>query len=154
LHAGRSAWRDGNQCCAEPRRCRERDRLNKPLYLLYGGGLPDPLLPDAGDLLFLFDPVQCGDRRNPDVYGLLHISGGIQIMMSRNVDNRMTYVIGFSMLLGLGRDVFQNYFKRLPGFLHPFTSSMMPIAVISALILHLIFRLGSRRKANVAFEKV
>ncbi|WP_288901539.1 solute carrier family 23 protein [uncultured Sneathiella sp.] len=82
------------------------------------------------------------------------ISGGIQIMMSRNIDNRMTYVIGFSMLLGLSRDVFQNYFKSLPGFFHPFTSSMMPIAVLSALALHLTFRLGSRRKANVGFEKV
>ena len=29
------------------------------------------------------------------------ISGGIQIMMSQNIDNRMIYVIGFSMLLGL-----------------------------------------------------
>jgi NCS2 family nucleobase:cation symporter-2 len=82
------------------------------------------------------------------------ISGGIQIMMSRNIDDRMTYVIGFSMLLGLSKDVFQDYFKSLPHSLQPFTSSMMPLAVISALTLHSIFRIGSKRTAKVGYEKI
>ncbi|WP_340151475.1 solute carrier family 23 protein [uncultured Sneathiella sp.] len=82
------------------------------------------------------------------------ISGGIQIMMSHNIDSRMTYVIGFSMLLGLSRDVFHDYFKSLPPLFQPFTSSMMPIAVLCALALHLIFRIGSRRKTSVGYDKV
>ncbi|MEM7121713.1 MAG: solute carrier family 23 protein, partial [Pseudomonadota bacterium] len=80
------------------------------------------------------------------------IAGGIQIIQSRNIDTRMTFVIGVPMLLGLAREVFHDYFRQMPKVLQPFTSTMLSMAVISALVLHLVFRLGSRRKADLAFE--
>lgn len=80
------------------------------------------------------------------------IAGGIQIMATRNLDARMNYVIGISMLLGLSREVFQNFFKNLPGLLHPLTSSMLALAVVSALTLHIVFRIGNRRTTTFLFE--
>lgn len=81
------------------------------------------------------------------------IAGGIQVMVARNIDTRMTFVIGVPMLLGLGRQVYQGFFQKLPGLLQPLTNSMLSIAVISALALHIVFRLGSTRKVTVEFEE-
>jgi NCS2 family nucleobase:cation symporter-2 len=80
------------------------------------------------------------------------IGGGIQIMVARNIDTRMTYVVGISMLMGLSRVVFQDFFKNLPQALQPISSSMLSLAVVSALVLHLIFRIGSRRTSKIQFE--
>ena len=46
------------------------------------------------------------------------IAGGVQIMVSRNIDTRMTYVIGLSLALGLSKDVYRDYFAALPPVLH------------------------------------
>ncbi len=75
------------------------------------------------------------------------IAGGIQIMVARNIDTRMTFVVGVPMVLGLGREVYRAYFEKLPGIIQPLTNTMLSIAVVSALALHVIFRLGSTRRA-------
>ena len=73
------------------------------------------------------------------------IAGGIQVMVSRNVDTRVTYVIGLSLLLGLSRKVFPAYFQELPAFLHVVTGTLLSLSVLVAMILNLLFRLGIRR---------
>lgn len=80
------------------------------------------------------------------------IAGGIQIMVARNIDTRMTFVIGVPMILGLSREVYHGFFQNLPRMLHPLTNTMLSLAVVSALALHLIFRLGSKRKVDIALE--
>jgi xanthine permease XanP len=80
------------------------------------------------------------------------IAGGIQIITSRNVDSRTTYVVGVSLLLGLAREVFPDYFKRATPVVHLFTGSMMSIGVMSAFLLNLIFRIGATRSAVFEFE--
>ena len=74
------------------------------------------------------------------------IAGGIQIMVSRNIDTRMTYVIGISLVLGLSKDVYTDYFSALPPYLHPLTGSMLSLTLIVALGLNLLFRIGIRRR--------
>ena len=81
------------------------------------------------------------------------IAGGIQIITSRNVDSRTTYVVGVSLLLGLAREVFPDYFKRATPVVHLFTGSMMSIGVMSAFLLNLIFRVGATRSVVLEFEK-
>jgi NCS2 family nucleobase:cation symporter-2 len=80
------------------------------------------------------------------------IAGGIQIMVARNIDTRMTFVVGVAMVLGLAREVYQDFFQKLPGFMQPLTNTMLSIAVVSALALHALFRIGSTRRATVVFE--
>jgi xanthine permease XanP len=80
------------------------------------------------------------------------IAGGIQIMVSRNIDTRMTYVIGISLVLGLSKDVYRGYFDHLPAFLHPLTGSMLSLTLIVALLLNLLFRIGVRRRDAFVFE--
>lgn len=79
------------------------------------------------------------------VSGAFMIAGGIEIMTTRNLDSRMTYVIGVSLLLGIGRKVFHGYFDKFPEWLLVITDTTLSIALISAIILVLIFRLGIRR---------
>jgi len=81
------------------------------------------------------------------------IAGGIQIITSRNVDSRTTYVVGVSLLLGLAREVFPDYFKRAVPAVHLFTGSMMSIGVMSAFLLNLVFRIGAKRSVVLEFEK-
>jgi len=85
--------------------------------------------------------------------GSFMIAGGIQIITSRNVDSRITYVVGVSLLLGLAREIFPDYFKRAAPVVHLFTGSMMSIGVLSAFLLNLIFRIGATRSAVFEFEK-
>jgi NCS2 family nucleobase:cation symporter-2 len=80
------------------------------------------------------------------------IAGGIQIIVSRNVDSRGTCVVGVSLLLGLAREIFPAYFKQAAPLLHLFTGSMMSIGVVSAFLLNLIFRIGATRSATFEFE--
>ncbi|MBV8120824.1 MAG: xanthine/uracil/vitamin C permease [Alphaproteobacteria bacterium] len=81
------------------------------------------------------------------------IAGGIQIITSRNIDSRNTYVVGVSLLLGLAREIFPDYFQRATPVVHLFTGSMMSIGVMSAVLLNLLFRIGATRSVVFEFEK-
>ena len=81
------------------------------------------------------------------------IAGGIQIIVSRSIDSRATYVVGVSLLLGLSRQIFPTYFERAVPLVHQFTGSMMSIGVLSAFLLNLTFRIGATRSATFEFEK-
>src|SRR5271170_2628292 len=80
------------------------------------------------------------------------IAGGIQIIVSRSIDSRATYVIGVSLLLGLSREIFPTYFERAVPLVHQFTGSMMSVGVLSAFLLNLIFRIGATHSATFEFE--
>jgi xanthine permease XanP len=80
------------------------------------------------------------------------IAGGIQVMVSRNLDARATYVIGISLLFGLSTKVYPDYFKSLPAGVHPLTGSMLSLTLIVALVLNLLFRIGIRRTETFSFE--
>jgi xanthine permease XanP len=82
--------------------------------------------------------------------GSINVVGGIQLMTSRALDTRKTFIIGVSLLLALSRQVYPSYFSGLPPWLHLFTDSMLSLATISAIILNLIFRIGSHRAAQLS----
>jgi xanthine permease XanP len=85
--------------------------------------------------------------------GALMIAGGIQIMVSRNIDTRMTLVIGISLLLALSRKVFPAYFEELPSYLHSLAASSLALGIAAAVGLTLLFRLGIRRREAIVLAK-
>jgi xanthine permease XanP len=85
--------------------------------------------------------------------GALMIASGIQIMASRNIDTRMTFVIGIALLLGLSRKVFPGYFEELPPFLHSLAASSLALGIATAVGLTLLFRLGIRRHEAIVLAK-
>jgi xanthine permease XanP len=81
------------------------------------------------------------------------ISGGVEIMTSRNLDSRMTYVVGVSLLLGIGRKVFPDFFNSLPEWLKTLTDTALSLALVSSIALVLIFRLGIKKREIFIFDK-
>lgn len=79
------------------------------------------------------------------------ISSGLQLILSRPIDPRATFVIGISTLLALSENLFPDYFRRLPAVLHSMAASPLALGLTSALILTLIFRLGTRQRRSLAW---
>lgn len=87
------------------------------------------------------------------VSGAFMIAGGIEIMTARNLDSRMTYVVGVSMLLGIGRKVYHSYFDSFPDWLRLMTDTTLSLALISSIALVLIFRLGIKSTKVFVFNQ-
>jgi xanthine permease XanP len=82
------------------------------------------------------------------------ISGGVEIMTARNLDSRMTYVVGVSLLLGIGRKVFPGYFDSFPEWLRIMTDTTLSLALVSSIALVLVFRLGIKKRDIFVFDKL
>jgi xanthine permease XanP len=80
----------------------------------------------------------------------LNLAGGLRVMSTGGLDSRKTFIIGVSLLLGLSHAVYPDYFHQLPHWADLLTSSVLSIATITAILLNLIFRPGSRRRAVLA----
>jgi NCS2 family nucleobase:cation symporter-2 len=80
------------------------------------------------------------------------ISGGMQIMLSRPLDTRAAYVIGIATLLALSESVFPAYFEKMPATLRSITESPLAFSLGAAVVLTLLFRIGTRQTARVAWN--
>jgi len=87
------------------------------------------------------------------VNGAFMISGGMQIITSRNIDTRMSYIIGIPLLLGISRKVFPDYYAEIPKALQVFSNSVLSLGVIAIIILNIIFRIGIKQKAVFVFDE-
>jgi NCS2 family nucleobase:cation symporter-2 len=70
------------------------------------------------------------------------ILAGIQIMMSRMIDSRKTFVIGISVIFGLAVDMIPGMGKSVHPWLQPFFVSSLSLATVCAFVLNLFFRIG------------
>src|SRR5215469_287009 len=84
--------------------------------------------------------------------GASMLVGGIQIVMSRPMTMRNTFIIGISLLFALSRRVYPEFFALLPSWSHAFTDSMLSIAVVVCVLLNLIFLIGERRTQVMVLE--
>jgi NCS2 family nucleobase:cation symporter-2 len=82
----------------------------------------------------------------------LVIASGQQIIMSRNLDLRTTFVVGIALLVAIGRGVFPDYFASLPPLLRSAAGSMLTVGAVAALLLNLVFRIDATRRIVVEFE--
>jgi NCS2 family nucleobase:cation symporter-2 len=77
---------------------------------------------------------------------------GLQIITSRLLDARRTFVIGLSFMLGIGVDLYPRAFAAVPAAAQPLVSSPLVLGTASALLLNVVFRLGVRRTRTLAVE--
>ncbi|MBL8908085.1 MAG: hypothetical protein JNM20_15540 [Rhizobiales bacterium] len=80
------------------------------------------------------------------------IAGGMEITVSRQLGTRGTYIIGISVLLALGQDIFTGYFAALPAVVKSFTGSMLAVGLIAAIVLSLLFRFGARQRKSLPWS--
>src|SRR5262249_2140370 len=81
-----------------------------------------------------------------------NLIAGMQIIMSRMMETRHTYIIGLSLLFGLSADAMPDAFASLPGWLRPLFASGLTLATAMVVLLNAVFRIGASRKQKVELE--
>jgi NCS2 family nucleobase:cation symporter-2 len=84
--------------------------------------------------------------------GASMLMGGIQIVMSRPVTMRSTFIVGISLLFALSRRVYPEFYALLPSWTSAFTDSILSIAVVVCVLLNLCFLIGERRTETLVLE--
>jgi xanthine permease XanP len=77
------------------------------------------------------------------------VLAGIQIMLSRMIDARKTFVIGMSIVFGLSVDFIPGMYNNLPGIIKPFFQSSLSLATLCAIILNVFMRIGIAKTAHL-----
>jgi NCS2 family nucleobase:cation symporter-2 len=70
------------------------------------------------------------------------IVAGLQIIMTRMLDARKTFVVGVSLIFGLSADVMPEVYQNIHSWLEPIFSSSLSLAAVTAVVLNLILRIG------------
>ena len=77
---------------------------------------------------------------------------GLQIISSRLLDARRTFVIGLSVMVALAVDLYPAYFAQLPEKLQPVLGSSLVLGIVCAILLNMVFRLGARQAGRLAVD--
>jgi xanthine permease XanP len=77
---------------------------------------------------------------------------GLQVMMSRMLDARRTFVLGLGIIGGLTIEVFPRTVNLMPTEIGLIAGSSLVTATAIALILNLVFRIGVRKTATLSLE--
>jgi xanthine permease XanP len=75
---------------------------------------------------------------------------GVQIITARLLDSRRIFVVGLSLTLSLSRNIFPEHYRTLPEFFQPFVASDLVVALLVAMLLNAIFRIGVRRRQSLS----
>lgn len=81
------------------------------------------------------------------------IINGVQIMTSRLLDARRTFVLGFSIVAGGAVEVFPSIVAAAPSQLAPMLGSSLVSATVVALVLNFAFRIGVGKSASFAIDQ-
>ena len=85
--------------------------------------------------------------------GSLMLISGIQIITSRPLDIRKTFIVGISIFLGLSHRIFPAYFEQLPQMIRLFTGTILSITTLVSLLLNALFRIKSRETFNLTIDE-
>jgi xanthine permease XanP len=107
-------------------------------------------LPKLGVLLFLMPSAVAGPALL--FAATFMFVNGLEIMASRLLDARRTFVIGLSFMCGLAIDFFPGAFARFPGWVQPLLVSSIVLGPVVALLLNGIFRLGVRKTQKMVVD--
>jgi len=119
-------------------------------YVLAGLLVFFAFVPKLGMLLFLMPGAVAGPAL---LFAAAFIFvNGLEIMTSRLLDARRTFVIGFSFMLGLAIDFFPGAFAQFPEWVQPVLGSSIVLGPVIALLLNGLFRLGVRKTQKMLVE--
>ncbi len=78
---------------------------------------------------------------------------GFQIMMSRMIDSRKMFILGISMISGLGATALIQEFSQIQNtFIRPVMTSPLYLSTLVAICLTLVFRIGEARRHREVVE--
>ncbi|HEY6366174.1 MAG TPA: solute carrier family 23 protein [Candidatus Binatia bacterium] len=74
------------------------------------------------------------------------ILAGIQVITSRMLDARRTFVVGIALIFGLSVDMVPGLYGNVPDHIQPLFSSSLAISTILVVVLNLLFRIGITKR--------
>lgn len=77
------------------------------------------------------------------------IISGFQMMTSRMIDIRRTFVIAVALIFGMSVDIFPGLYQHAHPWLQPLVNSSLAFSTVLAILLNLIMRIGISRHANL-----
>jgi len=77
---------------------------------------------------------------------------GIQTMAARMLDTRRTLVIGLAASAGITAEMVPNMGWEMPTAIQPLLTSSLVLGTITALALHMLFRIGQRQRATLVLD--
>jgi xanthine permease XanP len=80
------------------------------------------------------------------------IVAGVQILASRMMDSRKTFVVGVSVVLGLSVDMLPGAYQSVPALFVTAFGSSLSVTTLSALLLNLLFRIGIVQRAKLQID--
>jgi NCS2 family nucleobase:cation symporter-2 len=80
------------------------------------------------------------------------IVAGIQIVTSRMMDARKTFVVGISIIFGLSFGFASRLYSEMSPSIQTLFSSPLAVATICAIVLNVFFRIGISKKAVLMLE--
>lgn len=80
--------------------------------------------------------------------GSFVVVGGLRTITSRALDARKVLVLGLALILGLSRDIIPEYYRGLPDIAQMWLMSSLAQALIVAIALNALFRLGIEKRSK------
>lgn len=81
------------------------------------------------------------------------VVAGLQVVMSRMLDARKTFMIGLALALGLSVDMMPGFYDNVaPFWLQPMFGSSLTFATVTVVVLNLVFRLGIAMTEHLEFN--
>jgi NCS2 family nucleobase:cation symporter-2 len=77
------------------------------------------------------------------------IISGLQMMTSRMIDIRRTFVIAVALVFGMSVDIFPQLYQHIHPYLKPLFSSSLAVTTVLAVVLNLIMRIGIARQETL-----
>ena len=77
------------------------------------------------------------------------ILGGIQVITSRMIDARRTFVVGIPLIFGLSVAMVPGLFAKVPEALAPMFGSSLSLTTILVIVLNLLLRIGVKTRAQL-----
>jgi xanthine permease XanP len=80
------------------------------------------------------------------------IVAGLQIITSRMLDARKTFVVGVSIIFGLSASFDAPMYKNFPEWIQPLVSSSLAMATICVILLNLLMKIGIKKKVSISLK--
>jgi xanthine permease XanP len=80
------------------------------------------------------------------------IIAGFQIIMSRMLDARRTFLVGIPLIMGLSVDVLPELYENVPSLLEPIFGSSLYFAAVLVILLSLLFRIGVAKRQRLVLR--
>jgi NCS2 family nucleobase:cation symporter-2 len=77
------------------------------------------------------------------------ILAGIQVITSRMLDARRTFVVGIALIFGLSVDMVPGLYRDVPDVIQPLFSSSLSVSTVLVVLLNLLFRIGVTRRQSL-----